>query len=188
MKHKVTLEEAKSAVQVLLDWLGEDSQRPGLENTSNYIIKNLHQYLGGYEHSLTNIITYGTTIDAEEQESSNKLDFILLKDIKATTFCEHRALPVICKIHIAYIPKTKMVSLGRIQAIVDMYSKRLQIQERMTKQIALAIDKLTHALGVAVIVEGTHYCATSQTSIFHTQYTTGHFKQEQYIKQIRASL
>ncbi|KJZ81315.1 GTP cyclohydrolase [Candidatus Liberibacter solanacearum] len=149
-----TAEEAKEAIRVILRWIGDDPEREGLKDTPERVIKSYKELFSGYEQDFivqdTSRFYFG--------EVSNYGDMVLIKDISFFSYCEHHILPIFGKIHLAYIPKKRVIGLSKLIRILEIYSRRLQIQERLTMQIANEIGNVADSKGVAVLIEGQHMC------------------------------
>ena len=142
----------EASVRAMLAAFGEDPDREGLLNTPRRVARMYPELLAGYrtdEKKLVNGAIFNVTYD----------DMVIVRDIEYFSLCEHHMLPFMGRAHVAYIPKGQVIGLSKIPRIVDMYARRLQVQERMTRQIADFIDDLLHPQGVAVVVEGLHLCA-----------------------------
>lgn len=148
---KVAIERA---VRQILVHVGEDPDRDGLVRTPYRVAKMFDELLEGYEQDLTTVVN-GAYFDVEYGEG----EMIVVEDIEYNSMCEHHMLPFIGKVHVAYIPRDKVIGLSKIPRIVDMFAHRLQVQERLTNQIADAIVEALDPLGVMVIVEGQHMCS-----------------------------
>lgn len=143
----------ESAVHSLLFNLGEDPQREGLLNTPKRVRKMYQELLSGYNTDPVALVNNALfTVDYNEM--------VLVKDIEYQSLCEHHMLPFLGSAHVAYIPNGKVIGLSKIPRIVDMFARRLQVQERMTTQIADFIEELLEPAGVAVVLEGVHMCST----------------------------
>jgi len=141
----------KSITEILLS-IGEDPNRDGLKATPKRVAKSYEELLSGYRvdpRKLVNGALFEVTYD----------EMIVVRDIEFFSLCEHHMLPFIGRVHVAYIPKKKIIGLSKIPRIVDMFSKRLQIQERMTQQIAEFINAVLDPLGIGVVVEAIHLCS-----------------------------
>ena len=135
----------------IIESLGEDPNRQGLIDTPTRAAKALQAFTQGYQEDLTTLIN-GALFESEMDE------MVIVKDIELYSLCEHHLLPFFGKCHIAYVPNGKVLGLSKIARLVDMFSKRLQIQERLTKQIAKCLLEVTEAKGVAVVIEAKHLC------------------------------
>jgi GTP cyclohydrolase I len=150
-KPKVTEAEMVQAVRTLLLGLGEDPDREGLLDTPKRVVKALQFLTKGYNESLDELLN-----GAVFSENANEM--VLVRDIDIFSSCEHHILPIIGRAHVAYIPNGKVIGLSKIARICEMYARRLQVQERLTLQIADALQGLLKPQGVAVVVEATHMC------------------------------
>lgn len=148
---RVSDEEMMQAVRTLLIGLGEDPEREGLLDTPKRVVKALKFVTSGYSQSLEEIVN-----GAVFHEGSDEM--VLVRDIDLFSNCEHHILPIIGKAHVAYIPDGKVIGLSKIARICEMYARRLQVQERLTAQIADALQEALNPKGVAVVVEATHMC------------------------------
>ena len=142
----------ESAVRSILTGVGEDVDREGLQRTPHRVAKMYDEILAGYDMDPVKIVN-GALFDVEYDE------MIVVKDIEYFSMCEHHMLPFYGRAHVAYIPSEKIIGLSKIPRIVEMYARRLQVQERLTRQIADLIDEVLQPLGVAVVVEGAHMCS-----------------------------
>jgi GTP cyclohydrolase I len=141
------------AIQQLLTAIGEDPQRQGIRNTPERVARMYAELLDGYwvdPVALVNDAIFDETYD----------EMVIVRDIEFYSLCEHHLLPFLGRAHVAYFPRGKVIGLSKVPRIVDMFARRLQVQERMTRQIAEFIDNLLEPHGVAVVVEGLHLCAT----------------------------
>lgn len=150
-KPKVTDEEMMQAVRTLLLGLGEDPDREGLKDTPKRVVKALQFLTKGYHESLDELLN-----GAVFTEDANEM--VLVRDIDIFSSCEHHILPILGRAHVAYIPNGKVIGLSKIARICEMYARRLQVQERLTLQIAEALEGLLKPQGVAVVVEASHMC------------------------------
>ena len=147
----VTDEEMMQAVKTLLLGLGEDPDREGLKDTPKRVVKALQFLTKGYDESLDELLN-----GAVFTEDANEM--VLIRDIDLFSSCEHHILPILGRAHVAYIPNGKVIGLSKIARICEMYGRRLQVQERLTQQIANALQGLLQPQGVAVVVEASHMC------------------------------
>lgn len=144
-------ERLQDAVRVMLESLGEDPNREGLLKTPKRVAEAMQFLTQGYNQSLETIIN-----DAIFDEGHNEM--VLVRDINFFSLCEHHMLPFMGRAHVAYIPNQKVVGLSKLARIVEMYSRRLQVQERLTRQVAEALQEALEPQGVAVVMEATHMC------------------------------
>ncbi len=147
----VQVAKAAQAVRTLLLGLGEDPDREGLRDTPKRVVKALKFLTSGYQQSLDELLN-----GAVFHENANEM--VLIRDIDMFSSCEHHILPIIGRAHVAYIPNGKVIGLSKIARICEMYARRLQVQERLTAQIADALQGLLQPQGVAVVIEATHMC------------------------------
>jgi len=159
----------------IIEQLGEDIGRDGLRDTPARAAKAMRFLTRGYTQSLDEVVN-GALF------SSDNSEMVLVRDIELYSMCEHHLLPFIGKAHVAYIPQGKVVGLSKIARIVDMYARRLQIQENMTKEIAEAIQQVTNAAGVGVVIEAQHMCmmmrgVEKQNAMMKTSMMLGSFRE-----------
>ncbi|EKU97781.1 GTP cyclohydrolase I [Leptolyngbya sp. PCC 7375] len=147
----VSDEDMQQAVRTLLLGLGEDPDREGLRDTPKRVVKALKFLTSGYHQSLDELLN-----GAVFHEDANEM--VLVRDIDLFSSCEHHILPILGRAHVAYIPNGKVIGLSKIARICEMYGRRLQVQERLTQQIANALQGLLQPQGVAVVVEASHMC------------------------------
>jgi len=147
----VSEEEMRQAVRTLLLGLGEDPDREGLLDTPKRVVKALQFLTSGYSQSMDELLN-GAVFHEDTDE------MVLVRDIDLFSSCEHHILPIIGRVHVAYMPNGKVIGLSKLARICEMYARRLQVQERLTAQIADAIEGLLQPQGVAVVVEATHMC------------------------------
>ncbi len=146
---KLAIEEA---VRTILENVGEDPDRQGLAGTPDRIARMYDEVLSGYRVDIDALVN-NALFDVEYQE------MVLVRDIEYFSMCEHHMLPFYGRAHVAYIPTDKVIGLSKIPRIVEMFARRLQVQERMTRQIAEALDEVLQPQGVAVVLEGSHMCS-----------------------------
>ncbi len=164
----------KKAFTEIIQACGEDVNREGLVDTPKRAAKAFSYLTRGYNQTLDEVVN-GALFESDNSE------MVLVKDIELYSMCEHHLLPFIGKVHVAYIPSGKVIGLSKIARIVDMYARRLQIQENLTKQIADANMQVTDAAGVGVVVESQHLCmmmrgVEKQNGVMKTSMMTGTFR------------
>ncbi len=151
-----TRDEAEAAVRTLLAWTGDDPTREGLLDTPKRVAKAFEEWFGGYDHDPEEYLTR----TFEEVEGYDEM--ITLRDIRFESHCEHHLAPIIGRAHVAYLPTNKVVGISKLARVVETYAKRLQVQEKMTAQIANSIQKVLQPKGVAVVIEAAHQCMTTR--------------------------
>ena len=176
-KPQVSDKEAEEAVKTILSWIGEDPAREGLVETPKRVVKAFKEYFGGYTENAEKILdkTFG---DVEGYD-----DMVVEKNISVTSHCEHHMAPIVGTAHVAYIPKDRVVGLSKLARVVEVFSKRLQTQERLTMQVAQALMKSLDAKGVAVTIDAAHQCMTmrgikKENATTVTNYFLGQFKED----------
>ena len=174
---EVTDKEAEQAFKTILTWLGEDPNREGLLETPKRVMKAYKEYFGGYKVDPDKILdkTFGD-VDGYD-------DMVIQKNISVQSHCEHHMAPIIGKAHVAYIPKERVVGLSKLARVVEVFSNRLQTQERLTMQIAKTLMESLDAKGVAVTIDSTHQCMTmrgikKEQATTVTNYYLGQFKED----------
>ena len=174
---KISDKEAEEAFTKIIKWIGEDPSREGLKSTPKRLIKAYKEYFKGYSEDPAKILekTFG---DVQGYD-----DMVIQKNISVQSHCEHHMAPIIGVAHLAYIPNVKVVGLSKLARVVEVFSKRLQTQERLTMQIANILMEALDAKGVAVSIDATHQCMTTRgikkeqaTTI--TNYYLGKFKED----------
>ena len=153
---KPTEKEVHDAVRKLLLWAGDDPDREGLVGTPDRVARAYKEFFAGYEQDPEEILR--TTF--EEVEGYDEM--VLVKDIGVESHCEHHMVPIIGRAHIAYIPNNRVVGISKLARVVDIFAKRLQIQEKMTAQIANAIENVLQPKGIAVVIDASHQCMTTR--------------------------
>ena len=177
IKQKVSDKEAEEAFKLILKWIGEDPKREGLLDTPKRVVKAFKEYFGGYDKDAIQMLqkTFG---DVEGYD-----DMVVEKNISLESHCEHHMAPIIGVVHIAYIPNKKVVGLSKLARTVEVFSKRLQTQERLNMQIAKTLMKGLEAKGVAVTIDAAHQCMTmrgikKERATTVTNYYLGSFKED----------
>ena len=170
------LASLEKAFGEILDAVGEDRQREGLRKTPERAAKAYEFLTNGYRQNLDEIVNQAIF-------HSDASEIVLVKDIELYSMCEHHLLPFIGKAHVAYIPNGKVIGLSKIARIVDVFARRLQIQEQLTMQIADALMSALHPNGVAVVIEAKHLCmmmrgVEKQNSVMTTSCLLGSFKED----------
>ena len=175
--NKVSDKEAEDAFKTILAWMGEDPSREGLLETPKRVVKAYKEYFAGYKEDPNKILdkTFGD-VDGYD-------DMVVQKNISVQSHCEHHMAPIIGKAHVAYIPKERVVGLSKLARVVEVFSKRLQTQERLTMQIAKTLMESLDAKGVAVTIDSTHQCMTvrgikKEQASTVTNYYLGQFKDD----------
>ena len=174
---KVSDKEAEEALRTILSWMGEDPNREGLLETPKRVVKAFKEYFKGYQEDPSKILdkTFGD-VDGYD-------DMVVQKNISVQSHCEHHMAPIIGTAHVAYIPKERGVGLSKLARVVEVLSKRLQTQERLTMQIAKTLMESLDAKGVAVTIDSTHQCMTmrgikKEQASTVTNYYLGQFKDD----------
>ena len=175
--NNVSDKEAEEAFKTILTWLGEDPNREGLLETPKRVMKAYKEYFSGYKVDPSKILdkTFGD-VDGYD-------DMVIQKNISIQSHCEHHMAPIIGKAHVAYIPKERVVGLSKLARVVEVFSKRLQTQERLTMQVAKTLMESLDAKGVAVTIDSTHQCMTmrgikKEQASTVTNYYLGQFKED----------
>ena len=175
--NKVSDKEAEEAFKTILTWLGEDPNREGLLETPKRVVKAYKEYFAGYKIDPAKILdkTFGD-VDGYD-------DMVIQKNISVTSHCEHHMAPIVGTAHVAYIPNERVVGLSKLARVVEVFSKRLQTQERLTMQVAKALMTSLDAKGVAVTIDSTHQCMTmrgikKEQASTVTNYYLGQFKED----------
>lgn len=151
-----TKSEAEDAVRTLLRWAGDDPKREGLVGTPDRVARAYKEFFAGYREDPVQILQK----TFEETEGYDEM--IVLKDIRLESHCEHHMVPIIGVAHIAYLPNSRVVGISKLARVLEVYAKRLQIQEKLTAQVANTINDVLEPLGVAVIIEAAHQCMTTR--------------------------
>lgn len=149
-------EDAEDAVRTLLRWAGDDPDREGLLDTPSRVVRAYEEWFSGYSTDTAGIL--GTTFD----ETDGYDEMVALRNVRFESFCEHHMAPIIGRCHIAYLPRQRVVGISKLARMVEVFAKRLQIQERLTAQVADTINEMLEPRGVGVVVEATHHCMTTR--------------------------
>jgi len=173
----INIEKIEKLTSALLEEIGEDISREGLVKTPNRVARAWEYFSHGYRADLDNIINNAIFKDEECTE------MVVVRDIEFFSMCEHHMLPFFGKAHVGYIPKGKIIGLSKIPRLVDVFARRLQVQERLTHQIAYTLKDVLNPIGVAVILEGRHLCmqmrgVEKQNSFATTSAMLGEFHDE----------
>ncbi len=148
--------EAEAAVRTLIRWAGDDPEREGLAGTPDRVVRSYEEFFAGYAEDPLEYLAR----TFEEIEGYDEM--VVLRDIRFESHCEHHMVPIIGKVHVAYLPRRRVVGISKLARVVEVYARRLQIQEKMTAQIANTIDQVLQPEGVAVVVEAGHQCMTTR--------------------------
>lgn len=179
---KVTRAQAEEAVRTLLRWSGDDPKREGLQDTPRRVAKAFDEFFTGYTQDPYKVLSR----TFKEVEGYDEM--IVLRDINFESHCEHHMVPFIGKAHVAYLPDKKVVGISKLARLVDIFAKRLQIQEKMTAQIANTLNEVLHPKGVAVVIEAQHFCMTTRGVHKHgvtmqTSHMLGRFRSDPKTRQ-----
>ena len=151
-----TREEAEEAVRTLIRWAGDDPGREGLRETPDRVVRAYEEFFCGYHDDPVEILR------RTFEETDGYDEMVLLRDIRLESHCEHHMVPIIGKAHVAYLPARRVVGISKLARVVEAYSRRLQIQEKLTAQIANTIQEVLRPRGVAVVIEAAHQCMTTR--------------------------
>ena len=154
--HAASREEAEAAVRTLLRWAGDDPDREGLLDTPARVVRSYEEFFAGYA------VDPVALLERTFEETDGYDEIVLLRDIRVESHCEHHMAPIIGRAHVAYLPHQRVVGISKLARLVEAYAKRLQIQEKMTAQIANTINEVLQPSGVAVIIEAAHQCMTTR--------------------------
>src|SRR3954451_7978301 len=149
-------EEGLEAVRTLLRWGGDDPDREGLLGTPDRVVRSYAEFFSGYD------VDPVAQLQRTFEETDGYDEIVALKGIRFESHCEHHLAPIIGKVHIAYLPDNRVVGISKLARLVEVYAKRLQIQEKMTAQIANTLDEVLKPKGVAVVIEAAHQCMTTR--------------------------
>jgi len=148
--------EAEAAVRTLIAWAGEDPNREGLLDTPKRVVKAYEEWFSGYRRNPADVLgtTFGDTDGYDEMVS--------LRNVRFESHCEHHLAPIIGRVHIGYMPRSRVIGISKLARLVEVFSRRMQIQEKLTAQIADTLNTTLEPKGVAVVVEATHHCMTTR--------------------------
>jgi GTP cyclohydrolase I len=149
-------EEAEEAVRTLIRWAGDDPRREGLLGTPNRVVRAYEEFFSGYQEDPAELL--GRTFD----ETGGYDEMVVLRDIEFFSHCEHHIVPIIGKAHIGYLPDKRVLGISKLARLVEVYARRLQIQEKLTAEIANTLNEALHPRGVAVVIEAAHQCMTTR--------------------------
>jgi len=149
-------EEAEEAVRTLLKWAGDDPTREGLLGTPDRVVRSYEEFFAGYHEDPVELLK------RTFEETDGYDEMVVLRDIRLESHCEHHMVPIIGKAHVAYLPGNRVVGISKLARIVEVYSKRLQIQEKLTAQIANTLQEVLQPRGVGVVIEAAHQCMTTR--------------------------
>ncbi len=153
---KPTRKEAEEAVRTLLRWAGDDPVREGLRETPSRVVRAYEEFFSGYDTDPRELL------ERTFEETDGYDEMVLLRDIRFESHCEHHLAPIIGRAHVGYLPKSRVVGISKLARLVEAYAKRLQIQEKMTAQVANTISEVLEPAGVAVVIEAAHQCMTTR--------------------------
>ena len=176
-RQKISDEKAEEAIKTIIQWIGEDPSREGLKSTPKRVLKAYKEYFSGYTQDANKFLSKTFT------EVEGYDDMVIEKNISIQSHCEHHMAPIMGVAHVAYIPSHKVVGLSKLARVVEVFSKRLQTQERLTMQIAKTIMEVLQPRGVAVTIDASHQCMTNrgvkkENATTVTNYFLGAFKDD----------
>jgi GTP cyclohydrolase I len=151
-----TRKEAEDAVRTLLRWACDDPTREGLRDTPARVVRSYEEFFAGYH------IDPVALLERTFEETDGYDEMVLLRDIRVESYCEHHMVPIVGRAHVGYLPNRRVVGISKLARMVDAYSKRLQIQEKLTAQIANTLNDVLQPRGVAVVIEASHQCMTTR--------------------------
>ena len=151
-----TRAEAEEAVRTLLRWACDDPNREGLRDTPARVVRSYEEFFAGYH------VDPVALLERTFEETDGYDEMVLLRDIRVESYCEHHMVPIIGRAHVAYLPHRRVVGISKLARVIEAYAKRLQIQEKLTAQIANTINEVLQPRGVAVVIEATHQCMTTR--------------------------
>jgi len=151
-----SIEKAEAAVRTLIEWAGDDPDREGLLDTPRRVAKAFREYFAGYDEDPDEVLqrTFGETNGYDE--------IVVLRDVDFHSHCEHHIAPIVGRVHIGYLPDKRVIGISKLARVVDVYARRLQIQEKLTSEIADTLERVMQPRGVGVVVEAEHHCMTTR--------------------------
>jgi GTP cyclohydrolase I len=149
-------EEAEQAVRTLIRWAGDNPDREGLQGTPDRVVRSYDEFFAGYATDPVALL------ERTFEETEGYDEIVLLRDIRVESYCEHHMVPIVGVAHVAYLPGTRVVGISKLARVVEAYAKRLQIQEKLTAQIANTINEVLQPRGVAVVIEAEHQCMSTR--------------------------
>ena len=156
LSNRPSMSEAEAAVRTLIRWAGDNPDREGLIGTPNRVVRSYQEFFAGYTEDPVEML------QRTFEETDGYDEMVLLKDIRLESHCEHHMVPIIGKAHIAYLPGSRVVGISKLARVMEIYAKRLQIQEKLTAQVANTIFEVLQPRGIAVVVEAAHQCMTTR--------------------------
>jgi GTP cyclohydrolase I len=148
--------EAEAAVRTLIQWAGDDPNREGLVDTPSRVVRAYEEFFSGYDVDAIDLLS------RTFEETDGYDEMIVLRDIRFSSHCEHHMVPIIGKVHVGYLPRKRVVGISKIARLVEAFARRLQIQEKLTAQVANTIDEVLDPDGVGVVIEAAHQCMTTR--------------------------
>ena len=155
-RRRPTRSEAEAAVRTLLEWAGDDPDREGLKDTPKRVAKAYEEFFAGYREDPDALLA------ATFEETADYDEMVVLRDVRLESHCEHHVVPILGRVHIGYLPAGRVVGISKLARLVDVFAKRLQIQEALTAQIADTIQRVLAPRGVGVVIEAAHQCMTTR--------------------------
>jgi GTP cyclohydrolase IA len=174
-------QEAEQAVKTLIRWAGEDPSREGLLDTPNRVVRSYEEFFAGYAENAADIL------ESTSYDAAGYKDMVVLRNIRFESHCEHHIIPIIGTIHLAYLPDARVVGISKLARVCDLFAKRMQIQEKLTSEIACSIDDALKPKGVAVVISAAHQCMTTR-GVYKpgmnmvTRHFTGTFKTDAVLR------
>ncbi len=156
IRNGVGRDAAEAAVRVLIQWAGDDAAREGMRNTPARVVRSYEEYFAGYHNNAKDLLA------RTFEETDGYDEMVVLRDITFESHCEHHMAPIIGRAHVAYLPRSRVVGISKLARVVEIFARRLQIQEKLTTQIADTINDVLQPNGVAVVVEAGHHCMTTR--------------------------